>query len=225
MVNVATCELFAAEKPTTSATKKTTKKKTKKASPDQASNYDFGFGFGLFNFYPPQPTVQMAYRLNNFFEMGLEAGAFAYTSSQFSASGTYFGVDSKYHPWEDGSFYLGLGLGKRKIVVTTVSQVQVNTTQEDVHWTRTVEQNTISPRIGWQALNKYGNALTFSVGVLVPMGSKVTTSEDPETVEGLPKEEFDREREKKKKDVTSVTGGVLPQLELKYAWYFDWVSN
>jgi len=180
----------------------------------------YGVGFGLFSFYPPQPTLHLSYRLNSQFNAGTEFGYWAYNSSQFSGSGSYFGLEAKYHIFAR-TFFVGLGLGRRTITVETTNDFAVDVQSYDVTWTREVVQTTISPRVGWMSLPTSGTAILFSVGVLYPLSTKFSMTHDPDPIPGLPAAEEEKEEKEKKEDVTRVTNRVLPQLELKYFWYFD----
>lgn len=180
------------------------------------SQHQFGVGLGLFNFYPPQPTLEGLWRYENWVG-SVEIGMFGIGVGEFGGEATYQGIGARYLFTD--SFFAGAGLGKRHIVIATDADLSVNSSIYTIKWTRTTDQMTFTPKVGWESFSN-GFSFLFSAGLLIPSATKFKISRSMDTVPGLPQDQLLAEEKKKADDVRKVTTATMPYFETKLAWYF-----
>ena len=179
----------------------------------------FGVGVGLFNVFLPQTAVQVAYVYKNKAMAGFQLGFLTIPLTEFSAQSTYVGVDGKFFPLAGSSLFVGGAIGKRDLTIKTRSTVTINDDVTEVFWTRKSSQTLLTPRFGWQALNKGNFGTAVSLGLTLPMGSTFNVSSAPTSVPGLTEDEYIQEKERKGKDVSTFTSKPMPHMELSFFWY------
>lgn len=213
--------------PAGSKTKKKAPPKSKKKTPAGApllessnsnrSQHQFGVGLGLFNFFPPQPTIEGLWRYEKWTGV-IEIGTFGIGVGEFGGEASYMGVGARYLLTD--SFFVGGGFGKRHLVIVTDADLTVNSDVHTITWTRTTDQMVLTPKVGWESFSNRSFSFLFSAGLLMPSGTKFKVTRSMETVPGLPQEDLLAEQKKKGDDVRKLTTATMPYFESKVAWYF-----
>jgi hypothetical protein len=190
----------------------------------ETQHFDTGIGAGFFNVFLPQPTLELLYRHEDTFSIGVDLGYVSLPSiDRLDAStSTYYGIDLKYFPMKS-SFFVSLAAGMRSVEIATTADVTVNSDVTPVKWTRNVSQTLLVPRIGWTAVSQSGSGASLALGYLMPSTSSFTTKADPEGVPGVSSEDFEELRKEKADAVKKYTHVSMPHLEFKYFWYFDFI--
>ncbi len=196
------------------AKRKAKRKPPQKPKPKKRTKRSLNIGGGIFNIYPPMPTIHATFQPAAKIQLGMELGYIVLPFDEFAGSSSYFGVDSKY--FLSKKLFTGFGVGRRAFDIITKSNFNHDLGTEEISWRREVTQFTFSTRLGWYSEAKAGDAFYISGGLLMPFGSSLRSSRDIESISGVPNSVLDEEEDQKAGDVTSVTNAAMFQVEIKY---------
>jgi len=191
---------------------KSVRKSERGAQKREGAPHNISFGF--LNLYPPLASISYFYNYNSAIHIGAEIGYMLLPFEEFSGTSTYMGIESKYFLTK--KYFAGLGLGKRTFTIATKAPFTHPGGETIITWTRYVNQNILTPKVGWYSLFPDNNAFYIAIGLVMPNGSTLEIERDVDAIDGVPASALDDEAEAKAEDVKSVTHGMGVLLEFKY---------
>jgi hypothetical protein len=189
-------------------------KKVKRKKSNRSKHTQAQLGGGIFNIYPPMPTIHGNFQIRKKIHVGAEAGYMSIPLEEFSGTSSYLGIDAKYFLTK--KVFLGFGLGKRSFSISTKSDFNHDFGTTEITWEREIDQLTVSPRVGWYSEAKAGDAMYVSGGILLPFNSSLKSKRNVNSIEGVPDSALDEEEQSKADEVTAVTHSTKMQIEIKY---------
>jgi hypothetical protein len=191
------------------------------------SNKDFGLGIGVLTFGPPVLGLELTYTYHTRITFALESGAFSLSLPETKVNSKFAAVHLRYSFSEGKPFFIGLGYAQQTATIASRTDATIAVENPEAGATDAVTESftvtvklvqpLVIPHVGWMWIWENGAALTLGLGLQVPVGTKISVSDDAKD-DGLLGEEKITEAQKEKTDqVKKFLDVPLPYLALKFS--------
>jgi hypothetical protein len=192
---------------------------------------DIGIGLGILSIALPAVGGELTYTYHTRFTVALESGALQLSLPETKIQSKFSAIHLRYAFSEGMPFFLGFAYAQQDTSIESVTDATIavvnegtassEEAKESIAWTVKLKQPLVIPHVGWMWMWESGAALTLGLGVQIPVGTKLTVTNNASATTQVSAEQIADAEKEKTDQVKQYLDTPLPYFAIKFNWFLD----